>query len=76
MFKKLKEIKAKIEMKAVMMAANGSAAVRNDDGMELVQVLVIVIIAVVLGGLLLATMKDEFTDQLAAVAQKMTGMLS
>ncbi len=76
MFKKLKETKAKIEMKAVMMAANGSAAVRNDDGMELVQVLVIVIIAVVLGGLLLATMKDEFTDQLAAVAQKMTGMLS
>ena len=76
MFKKLKETKAKIEMKAVMMAANGSAAVRNDDGMELVQVLVIVIIAVVLGGLLLATMKDEFKDQLAAVAQKMTGMLS
>ncbi len=76
MFKKLKETKAKIEMKAVMMAANGSAAVRNDDGMELVQVLVIVIIAVVLGGLLLATMKEEFTDQLAAVAQKMTGMLS
>ena len=76
MFKKLKETKAKIEMKAVMMAANGSAAVRNDDGMELVQVLVIVIIAVVLGGLLLATMKEEFMDQLAAVAQKMTGMLS
>ena len=76
MFKKLKEIKAKIETKAAIAVANGSAALQNDDGMELVQVLVIVIIAVVLGGLLLLTMKEQFTDQLTAVENKMTGMFS
>ena len=76
MFKKLKETKAKIETKAAIAVVNGSAALQNDDGMELVQVLVIVIIAVVLGGLLLLTMKEQFTDQLTAVENKMTGMFS
>ena len=66
----------KLTAKAMVAANNAACAVKNNDGMEVVQVLIIIIVAVTLGGLLMATLKDEFTTQLGVVSQKLTALFS
>ncbi|MEG0395443.1 MAG: DUF6133 family protein [Oscillospiraceae bacterium] len=52
------------------------AALSNNKGMEVVQVLVIVIIAITLGALLLSTLKAEFATQLRTVGTKLSDLFS
>lgn len=52
------------------------SALSNNKGMEVVQVLVIVIIAITLGALLLSTLKTEFAEQLRTIGTKLSGLFS
>lgn len=65
-----------IETNAFRTFLNAKAALANNKGMEVVQVLVIVIIAITLGALLLATLKTEFATQLRTVGSKLSGLFS
>ncbi|MEG0304323.1 MAG: hypothetical protein RR576_00050 [Oscillospiraceae bacterium] len=65
-----------IEAKALCTFGNMKKVLSNNKGMEVVQVLVIVIIAITLGALLLATLKTEFTAQLRTVSTKLSGLFS
>lgn len=53
-----------------------SKVVQTNHGMEVVQVLIIVIVSITLGGLLLTTLKTQFVEQLGAIETAMTAMFS
>ncbi len=55
---------------------NAKFALTNNKGMEVVQVLILVILGITLGALLLTTLKTEFGKQLATVGTKLTGMFN
>lgn len=74
--KKFNSIKTKLTAKAMTAALRARAALQNNDGMEVLQVLIIVIISLVLGGLLLTTLKTQFGTQLTTVGTKMTDMFN
>ena len=66
----------KLTVKAMVAANNAAYTLKNNNGMELVQILIIIIVAVTLGGLLLFALKDEFSAQLEVVSQKLTALFS
>lgn len=66
----------KLTAKAMVAANNATYTLKNNNGMELVQILIIIIVGVTLGGLLMLTLKDEFTTQLGVVSQKLTALFS
>lgn len=66
----------KLTAKAMVAANNAAYTLKNNNGMELVQILIIIIVAVTLGGLLLLALKDEFSAQLEVVSQKLTALFS
>lgn len=74
--KKLNNIKTKLTAKAITTAFRAKETLKNNAGMEVLQVLIIVIISLVLGALLLTTMKTQFGIQLATVGTKMTEMFN
>lgn len=74
--KKLTNLKNKIIAKAVTAVFRAKETLKNNAGMEVLQVLIIVIISLVLGALLLTTMKTQFGIQLATVGTKMTEMFN
>ncbi len=74
--KNLTNLKNKITAKAVTAVFRAKETLKNNAGMEVLQVLIIVIISLVLGALLLTTMKTQFGIQLATVGIKMTEMFN
>ena len=68
----MKKFINKIDAKLNAAALSAKTALANNEGMELIQVLVVSILAVVVGALLLTTMKGQFTTQLATLSTKMT----
>ena len=73
--KKLNNIKTKLTAKAMTTAFRAKEAFKNDSGMELLQVLIIALLAVGLGTLLYKVMTTQFNAQLTTVGNKMTDML-
>ncbi|MEG0900084.1 MAG: hypothetical protein RSE07_01850 [Oscillospiraceae bacterium] len=67
-------VKATITKNAI--AEKFSEKIKENDGMEVVQVLIIVIVSITLGALLLTTLKTQFAVQLTKVASEMNGMFS
>ena len=57
-------------------ALSAKTAMADNEGMELIQVLVVSILAVVVGALLLTTMKTEFGTQLTAIGSKLSALFS
>ena len=74
--KTLNKIKNNLTIKTNTLALRAKAAVQNEHGMEVLQVLIIVIISLVLGALLLATMKTQFTTQLTNIGTKLTDLFN
>ena len=74
--KTLNKIKTNLIAKTNTLALRAKAALQNEHGMEVLQVLVIVIISLVLGALLLATLKTQFSSQLATIGTKMTDLFN
>ncbi|MEG1925616.1 MAG: hypothetical protein RR415_07700 [Ruthenibacterium sp.] len=72
----MKEFANKCNTKVTAAALSAKTALANNEGMELIQVLVVSILAIVVGSLLLTTMKTEFTTQLATLSAKMTALFS
>ncbi len=72
----MKNIINKINRKITAVAINTKTALANNKGMEVVQVLILVILGITLGALLLATLKTEFGTQLTTVGDRMTAMFS
>ena len=74
--KTLNKIKTNLAAKTNTLALRAKAAIQNKHGGELLQVLIIVIISLVLGALLLATMKTQFTTQLTSIGTKLTDLFN
>jgi hypothetical protein len=74
--KTLNKIKTNLTAKTNTLALRVKAALQNEHGMEVLQVLIIVIISLVLGALLLATMKTQFTTQLTSIGTKLTDLFN
>ncbi len=72
----MKNIINKINHKINTALMNAKFALTNNKGMEVVQVLILVILGITLGALLLATLKTEFGTQLTTVGERMTAMFS
>lgn len=72
----VKKYANKLTAKAMVATNNAAYALKNNDGMEVVQVLIIIIVSITLGGLLLTAFKEEFQTQIEVVSQKLTGMFS
>ena len=71
-----KKYTGKLTAKAMVAANNAACTLKNNDGMEVVQVLIIIIVSITLGGLLLTAFKEEFQQQIEVVSQKLTSMFS
>ena len=74
--KTLNKIKTNFAAKTNTLALRAKAAIQNEHGMEVLQVLIIVIISLVLGALLLAAMKTQFTTQLTSIGTKLTDLFN
>ena len=74
--KTLNKIKNNLTTKTNTLALRAKAAIQNEHGMEVLQVLILVIISLVLGALLLATMKTQFTTQLTSIGTKLTDLFN
>jgi hypothetical protein len=74
--KTLNKIKTNLAAKTNTLTLRAKAAIQNEHGMEVLQVLIIVIISLVLGALLLATMKMQFTTQLTSIGTKLTDLFN
>ena len=75
--KKLNNIKTKLTAKAMTAAFRAKEAVDdNAGGAEILQALILIIAALVLGALLLSTMKTQFSAQLTTVGEKMTALFN
>ena len=74
--KTLNKIKTNFAAKTNTLALRAKTAVQNEHGMEVLQVLIIVIISLVLGALLLAAMKTQFTTQLTSIGTKLTDLFN
>ncbi|MEG1752809.1 MAG: hypothetical protein RR234_02750 [Christensenella sp.] len=70
----MKKIINKANKKMLTGMLNAKASLANNAGMELIQVLVVSILAIVVGSLLLTTMKGQFTTHLATLGTKLTEM--
>ena len=74
--KKLDKIKSNLAAKTNTLALRAKTAIQNKHGGELLQVLIIVIISLVLGALLLATLKTQFSSQLTTIGTKLTDLFN
>lgn len=74
--KTLNKIKTNLATKTNTLALRAKAAIQNKHGGELLQVLIIVIISLVLGALLLAALKTQFTTQLTSIGTKLTDLFN
>ena len=74
--KTLNKIKTNLTAKTNTLALRVKAALQNEHGMEVLQVLIIVIISLVLGALLLATLKTQFSTQLTSIGTKLTDLFN
>ena len=74
--KTLNKIKTNLTAKTNTLALRAKVAIQNKHGGELLQVLIIVIISLVLGALLLATLKTQFSSQLTTIGTKLTDLFN
>ena len=62
--------------KATIAKTNLTQTVKDNSGMEVVQVLIVVIISITLGSILLVALKGEFATLLTSVGEKMKALFS
>ena len=74
--KTLNKIKTNLVAKTNATVLRAKAALQNERGMEMLQVLILVIISLVLGALLLAAMKTQFSSQLTTIGTKLTNLFN
>lgn len=75
--KKLNNIKTKLTAKAITTAFRAKETLKNNaGGAEILQALILIIAALVLGALLLTAMKTQFSTTLTTVGTKMTEMFN